>query len=128
MGLLATLGLRAVAGGGALVLDPSGGLVGLSTAVLRGTPFRRFLVPGLVLLALGVASLAAAVAVYVTHRLAWPAAVAVALWLGAWVVAEGVWLGFGRRLQYPNLLQAAVLLALSALPRVRAHLDAPLSR
>jgi len=47
---LVLLGLRGIAGGSQFVFDPSGGVIGLSTAVLSGTPLRDFLLPGVALL------------------------------------------------------------------------------
>ncbi|MFC3749300.1 hypothetical protein [Paenibacillus sp. GCM10012306] len=48
--LQAFLGVGAIAGGGALVADPQGGLVGMSVTLLTRSPFPDFLVPGLLLL------------------------------------------------------------------------------
>lgn len=44
------LGLGAIGGGGALVIDPSGDLVGMPTSMLVRSPFSDFLIPGLLLL------------------------------------------------------------------------------
>ena len=59
IGLLALLGLGAFGGGGALILSPSGKLLGgLPLAMLDKTPFTNFLIPGIILfLVLGVAPL-----------------------------------------------------------------------
>ncbi|MFF2019155.1 hypothetical protein [Paenibacillus sp. NPDC058177] len=43
------LGVGAVAGGGALVADPGGGLLGMPLTLLERSPFSDFLVPGLLL-------------------------------------------------------------------------------
>jgi hypothetical protein len=59
---LALLGLGAVAGGIALVVRPDGSVMGFDVAILAGSPFRDFLVPGLILGGLfGLGSLAVAV-------------------------------------------------------------------
>ncbi len=53
--LLAFLGVGAIAGGGALILSPSGTLIGMPLSMLVNTPFNNFLIPGMILfLVLGV--------------------------------------------------------------------------
>lgn len=123
LGLLAVLGVRAIAGGAALVLVPSGDVVGASTTALAASPFLDFRVPGLALLfGVGLPAALVAVGVYRRRRWAWYGSVAVALALATYVLVEGLVLGFGRRLQYPNLAQAAAMVLLAALPSVRRHL------
>ncbi|MGA2821264.1 MAG: hypothetical protein ABSF61_11475 [Anaerolineales bacterium] len=43
------LGLGALAGGGVLILGPDGHLIQMPLSMLQGTPFRDFLVPGILL-------------------------------------------------------------------------------
>jgi hypothetical protein len=52
LGALAWQGLTGLAGGVALVADPSGRALGLPAGWLEGTPFADYLVPGLVLASL----------------------------------------------------------------------------
>jgi hypothetical protein len=48
--LLAFLGLSAIGGGGALIISPSGKLLGgLPLSILKRSPFNNFLVPGIIL-------------------------------------------------------------------------------
>ena len=48
--LLAFLGLSAVGGGGALIISPSGKLLGgLPLSILKNSPFADFLIPGIIL-------------------------------------------------------------------------------
>ncbi len=48
--LLAFLGLSAVGGGGALIISPSGKLLGgLPLSLLQNSPFHNFLIPGIIL-------------------------------------------------------------------------------
>ncbi|WP_068787054.1 hypothetical protein [Paenibacillus phocaensis] len=59
IGLQGLLGIGAVFGGGALVLDPSGGLLGMPRDQMQVALFPDYLVPGLILLIVfGVLSLA----------------------------------------------------------------------
>ena len=47
--LLGFLGLGALFGGGALIVSPSGDLIGMPLLLLKSSPFRNFLIPGLIL-------------------------------------------------------------------------------
>ncbi|MFM9910779.1 MAG: hypothetical protein ACKVOW_15680 [Chitinophagaceae bacterium] len=48
--LLSFLGLSAIAGGGALIISPSGKLLGgLPLSILKNSPFDNFLIPGIIL-------------------------------------------------------------------------------
>jgi hypothetical protein len=50
LGLLAFLGIGAIGGGGALILSPSGKLIGgLPVSILAKSPFSDFLIPGIIL-------------------------------------------------------------------------------
>ncbi|SDJ81829.1 hypothetical protein [Flavobacterium noncentrifugens] len=50
LSLLAFLGLSAIGGGGALILSPSGKLLGgLPLQILKHSPFFNFLIPGIIL-------------------------------------------------------------------------------
>jgi len=122
LALLFSLGVRGVFGGGQFLIAPSGNLVGASTAELSGTPFRDFLIPGLVLSSvLGVVPLVVTAGAYRRKQWAWVGSILVALALVCWVVVEGAVIGFGERLQYPNLLQAVGMLLIAGAPSVRAQ-------
>jgi hypothetical protein len=122
MGLLVVIGqlaVRALAGGGALVLAPSGALVGLSTDTLTGTPFPDFLVPGLILaVVLGLYPAFVCYVLYTERKWGWIGAVSVAVALSVWVAVELV-VGFDRPTKYLNLLTAGAILVLAAHPTVR---------
>lgn len=121
---LVFLGLRGIAGGSQFVLDPSGSVIGLSTEVLAGTPLSDFLLPGVVLLTVfGIVPLFVAERLWRGGRTALLATVAIALALLALVSVEALVLGFGRRLQIPNLLQAVVMLLLASSGSVRTFVD-----
>ncbi|MFD1599657.1 hypothetical protein [Halobellus rarus] len=116
---LGQLSIRALLGGSALVLDPSGSMVGLSVGTLAGTPFGNFLVPGVVLVVIfGLLPAAVTYALYAGRRWGRPATVVVAVALIGWVLVEVV-VGFDRPTVYLNLATAAALVVLSAHPEVR---------
>lgn len=121
--LLGLLGVSGLAGGAQFVVDPTGGIVGISTAELAGSPFADYLVPGIVLFGvLGVAPLVACYGLLRTRRWALPGAIAVGLALAIWVLVEGLVIGFGERLQIPHFIQAIVIVVLAAVPSVREPL------
>lgn len=114
LGLLGTLGLRALVGGGQFLLVPSGDLIGVSTSVLAPTPFRDFLVPGLFLFfVLGIFPLVVVYGLFEGYQWARYGTLAVGLVLTGWAITEGIVLGFGERLQYLNLLQGVVVVVLA---------------
>ncbi len=124
IGLVGTLGVRGLVGGGQFILVPSGDVIGVSTTVLAPTPVRDFLVPGLFLfVGLGLFPLVSAYGLYRGHRWAWSGTLVVGVALACWAVVEGLVLGFGERLQYLNLVYGIGLVVLAFSPVVRAHYD-----
>lgn len=114
MGLLGTLAARGIVGGGQFLLDPSGDVIGVSTAVLARTPVRDFLVPGAFLfVALGLVPLVVLYGLYLGRAWAVGGAIMVGVLLAGWAVLEGVVIGWGERLQFVNLLQAIAVLLLA---------------
>lgn len=49
--LLAFLGLGAIGGGGALIVSPTGELLGMPLSMLEKSPFNSYLIPGIILFA-----------------------------------------------------------------------------
>jgi hypothetical protein len=121
--LLAALGqlaVRAVAGGVALVVDPSGGLVNASPGPLAATPVDDFLLPGIALVAaFGLCPILAGYGLHARRRWGRVAAVAVGVALSLWVGVE-VALGFDRPTRALNLATAVAVVALAAPPLVRS--------
>lgn len=117
VGLELFLALGAVAGGGAMLVDPTGEGQGLPADLLDGTPFRSYLVPGIVLL-LANGLVPAAVAVLAIRRD--PAAAwghrAVAAVLASWMVGETVLIGWASWMQPFFFAYAAAVAALALWP------------
>jgi hypothetical protein len=89
IGFLVWLGLGALAGGAALVAKPDGSVMGFSTALLAGSPFPDFLVPGLILGGLfGLGSLATAFAGLRHAALAPVVAFAIGCGQMIWIVVQ----------------------------------------
>jgi hypothetical protein len=86
------IGLGAVGGGLALVLEPSGSSLGMPLEILDSSPFLTFLVPGVVLLAVnGLGSLVGATASFKGYWRAGEIAVGLGLFLVAWIVFQVYW-------------------------------------
>lgn len=87
------IGIGAVAGGLSLILDPSGESLGTPIQLLERTPFVTFLVPGIVLFAVnGLGSLVGAVASFAKHRYAGEMALALGVFLVAWIAVQVYWM------------------------------------
>ena len=86
------IGLGAVGGGLVLILDPSGSNLGITLEELKRTPFSTFLVPGIVLLVVnGLGSLVGAAASFMRHRYAGEIAMALGIFLVAWIMLQVYW-------------------------------------
>jgi hypothetical protein len=107
--LLVFLSVGAFYGGISMLLDPSGRLLQASTDMLQGSPFRNFLVPGIVLLLFnGVIPLVAAVGLilrkpaaplpwlplFKTRHWAWTLALASGIILSTWIAVQIAMIGY----------------------------------
>ena len=90
--LQAFIGLGAVGGGIALVLEPSGFKLGIPLELLKSTPFSTYLVPGIVLFVVnGLGSLVGAAASFIRNRYAGMTAMALGVFLIAWIMFQVYW-------------------------------------
>ena len=117
------LGIGAVFGGGALVLAPDGHLLSMPTSMLAGSPFRDYLIPGLVLFTvIGVYPLVAAVMAYRRVPIAPVAAMGVGVALMGWIAIEMVMLaGWGSLAWTLYLLLGAAIAAAGVWWRYQAR-------
>ncbi|MGD0575816.1 MAG: hypothetical protein ABSB61_10695 [Anaerolineales bacterium] len=131
------LGLGALAGGGVLILGPDGHLIQMPVSMLKGTPFRDFLVPGILLFVLvGIYPILAGYSLLARpdwrwpdrinpfHRAhwSWAGSLAAGVVLMVWIAAQVILL---RAVAFLHVLYfawgiAMILLTLS--PGVRRHL------
>lgn len=117
--VLGQLSVRALIGGVALMITPSGAIVSLSTAPLEGTPFDDFLLPGIVLFVVfGIGPANVSYGLYTRRWWGWLAGVGVAVALVVWVFVE-VAVGFTRPTIYLNLGTAGAIIVLASFPSVR---------
>lgn len=120
LAVLAQLSVRALIGGTALLMRPSGEIIGLSTGPLDGTPFGDFLVPGIMLFVVfGLVPSVVCYALYTRRWWGWLTGVGVAVAILIWVVVE-VTVGFDRPTMYLNLGTAGAILVLASRPSVRS--------
>lgn len=125
-GLLLFQGLSGVAGGFGLIGDPTGEAIGIPRAWLEGSPFRNYLIPGVVLFAvLGVVPLIVARAVWVGLRGSRTAALIVGAALVVWIVVQILVVGYQTKppLQafYGSL--GLILVGLSLVGSVRRYAE-----
>jgi hypothetical protein len=116
IGGLVLLGVGALAGGIALVAAPDGSAMHFSTALLAGSPFPDYLVPGLILGGLfGVGSLVVAAMGLRRHRLAPFLAFGIGTGQMIWIVVE---LAIIDELSFlhPVMFIVGVMIAASAVP------------
>lgn len=86
------IGLGAVGGGLGLVMEPSGANLGIPLEMLEKSPFSTYLVPGIVLLVVnGLGSLVGAAATFTQHRHAGETAMALGVFLVAWIILQVYW-------------------------------------
>lgn len=132
--LLILLAVGAIYGGAALIADPTGGLLGMPVALLAGSPFRDYLLPGIILFGLlGVFPVAVALGLWFRPdwgwlqgfaiHIAWFAALAVGVALIIWILVQMTILRFFLQ---PVLLALGIaIIGVSLLPGVRRYYVKP---
>jgi len=131
--LVALQAVSGIAGGAVLVIDPSGGILGMPVSVLRYGPFEDFLIPGwILLLVLGVLPAVAAAALWARPRFgaaaplerifgehwSWIAAGVVGVGLLLWLAVE-LWMVGPSSLLVAYAALAAAILVTAMLPGTR---------
>lgn len=133
--LLGFLGLSAICGGSALIISPSGKLLGgLPLSILKNSPFTDFLIPGIILLlVLGIAPIFIIAALikkpispiaeyfnlFKDMHWAWTFSVYVAFALIIWMQVEAYFIQGVGWLQMFYMLYAIPMLIVSLLPQTR---------
>jgi hypothetical protein len=130
------IGLGALISGGMLIISPSGSLLGFTPSLLEGTPFRDYLVPGIILfLFLGAYSAAVTYSIIARPGWRWPetinpfkklhwawaAALANGIIIFIWISVETILLGYISFLQPAILAWSILILILVLLPLTQRH-------
>lgn len=116
IGCLVVLGLGALAGGIALVMRPDGSVMQFDVAILAGSPFSDFLVPGLILGGLfGIGSLVVAAMGLRRSRVAPFLAFAIGCAQMTWIVVQ---LAIIRELSFlhPTFFLVGLVIAVASVP------------
>jgi hypothetical protein len=94
------VGMGALAGGFPMIMDPNGASQGLSTVILMNSPFKDFLIPGIVLF--GVNGIGSLIGSYFSlkykDRAAYIGAI-LGIFLVLWIVIQMYFLGYSTWLQ-----------------------------
>jgi hypothetical protein len=111
--LTAFVALTAIVSGGLLVSYPDGSALNMTTILLKTTPFRNFLVPGIILTVLvGGTNLVAVLLNLQTHPLRYNWAIAGAALLIGWVVIQMLLIGSLHWLQFVYLAVGLMIILL----------------
>jgi hypothetical protein len=135
LSLLAFLGLSAIGGGGALIISPSGKLLGgLPLSILERSPFNDFLVPGIILfVVLGIIPTLLVLALlkkpssvfaerfnfFKDMHWAWTFSIYLAFALIIWIQVETIFIQGVGWLQTFYILYAIPLILVALLPQIR---------
>ena len=135
--LSAFLGLSAIGGGGALIISPSGILLGgLPISILRNSPFDDFLIPGIILfLVLGIFPVLIVLALikkpisiaaecfnlFSDMHWAWTFSIYIAFALIIWIQVETIFVQGVGWLQTVYMLYSIPMIIFSLLPQTRNY-------
>ncbi len=132
------LSISGLYGGCTLILDPSGALMKMPVSVLEHSPFRTFLIPGLILVSLlgvipGILSYALVLKpgwkkvdgfnIYKTRHWAWTYSLFVAIGLILWMDFQIMMLGYGMFIQSIYAFLGVALLIFTLAPGVMKYYD-----
>ncbi|MFU8771604.1 MAG: hypothetical protein ACNA8H_04185 [Anaerolineales bacterium] len=118
--LLVILGLGGLGGGIAMLIDPSGQMMGLPTDMLDGLPITNFILPGLFLiLIMGIMPIANGIALWKSLPGAWIASLSLGILLVLWIFLQIYLWGDPVAIQYIYLVWGLLIAGLSLLPQVR---------
>jgi hypothetical protein len=134
IGLLAFLGVGALFGGGALIISPSGELLGMPLSMINDSPFTNFLIPAIFLFTfLGLApcllifallkkpesKLAERINIFTDMHWSWSFSVYIAIVLIIWLQLEMMFIHSVHWSHTFYMFVAVVILIVAILPQVR---------
>ena len=106
-GLLLIVGVNAVVAGYGFIGTPDGSAVGIPQDWLEDSPFQDYLIPGVVLFAMGVLALVAATLQLRRHEFAWAWSGVCGIGFVLWIIVQSVFMGSFRH-PIQTTLQAVV--------------------
>jgi uncharacterized membrane protein len=120
--LLILLGIGGIGGGGGLVADPSGDLIGLPLVLLDSVSLQTYLLPGIFLfVVMGILPLVAAVGLLRAQKSAWIVTVGLSILLVLWICFQIILWGAPIAIQSIYLVLGVVMLALCLSSAVREY-------
>lgn len=132
--LFVFLGLGAIAGGGAMIISPSGELIGMPLSMLEKSPFNSFFIPGVILFSvLGLIPLLLIIAlhkkpesklaeqfnIYKDMHWSWTYGIYIAFTLIIWIQLQMVFLHTVHWLHTFYMFYAVAIIIIALLPQVR---------
>ena len=132
--LLGFLGLGAIGGGGALIISPTGELIGLPLSMLEKSPFNSFFIPGVILfsvlgliplmLIIGLlkkpkSKLAEQINLFKDMHWSWTYSIYIAFTLIIWIQIQMVFLHTVHWLHTFYIFYAIAIIIIALLPQVR---------
>ena len=98
--LLAMVAAGALPAGLAMIIDPSGADTGMDVQILSGSPFRSFLIPGMILFTInGLGSLTGAMLTFFRRDLAGYLGILFGMALMIWIGFQVYWISYASVLQ-----------------------------
>jgi len=134
IGLMTFLGAGAIFGGGALIISPSGGLLGVPLSMIKDSPFSNFLIPGIFLFTvLGLtpcllifallmkpeSKIADRVNIFKDMHWSWSICIYIALILIIWLQLEMMFIHSVHWSHTFYMFYAIVILLIALLPQIR---------
>lgn len=112
--LIAFVALTAIVSGALLITYPDGSLFGMSTALLKATPFNNFFVPGLILcLVVGGTNLVAFLLNLKAHPFRYDWSIGAAVMIMGWVIVQMLLIAVLHWLQFVYLGVGIMILLLT---------------
>lgn len=116
--LQSLIGIGAVFGGALLIISPDGRYLQMSIDILQNSPFRNFLIPGIILfLVIGVGNVISAALCFKMHKIAGFAGLFFGFGLIIWIFVQVNMIGGGSWLQYLYFLLGIIEILLSIMMR-----------
>jgi hypothetical protein len=93
-------GLSGLLGGVGLILDPTAATLGMDLNWLEGTPFKSYLIPGIVLFSVnGIGNTSGAIASGKKHKYSPEAGLILGMFMMLWIISQVAWIGYKSFLQ-----------------------------